>query len=497
MLGYEPCELVDSVDLWKTLTNPDDLSRFEAVIDDHIEHFWPLDFLARLRHREGGWRRIHFKGSSIRDESGQPLRLILVCSDVTRRADAEDQHRSLAIALQAAGEGIYGLDPAGNITFINQAAAEMLGWSTRELQGRSEHEIFHHSRVNEAPYPAQDCPILFTLKAGAKQTGAADHFWRKDKSPFPVEYVSVPIWEGAAVTGAVVTFRDLTRQRGLESQLIHAHKLESIGQLAAGVAHEINTPMQYIGDNLHFLKQAFADVLGLLGTYDQVLAQATSTGLPDAGPEALAQARQDADLEYLLTAVPTALEGASGGVTAVSSIVRALKSFSHPGGKDKQLADINAALENTVAIARNEWKYVAEVRTELAADLPRVACFLGELNQVFLNVIVNAAQAIAEDKERGESQKGEIFVQTRCADDCVEIRIKDSGPGIPEAIRHRIFDPFFTTKDVGKGSGQGLSVARSIVTKKHGGAIEVESASRDGTTFLIRLPITTSEKETT
>jgi two-component system NtrC family sensor kinase len=489
MLGFEPDELVDSVDLWKTLTHPDDLPQFQGVLDDHIQHFWPLDHLARMRHRDGGWRRIHVGGSAIRDDGGQATRLILVCGDVTRRTEVEDQHRALAIALQAAGEGIYGLDLSGNLTFVNQAAADMLGWSTRELMGRCEHEIFHHSTINQEPYPAHDCPILSTLKTGARHKGTSDTFWRKDRTPFPVEYVSVPICEGSAVTGAVVTFRDLTQQRSLETQLIAAHKLESIGQLAAGVAHEINTPMQYIGDNLHFLKQAFTDVFGLLNCYNVVLAQNGPSALSATWLQAVDQARQDADLDYLLTAVPSALEGASGGVTAVSSIVRALKAFSHPGGKEKELADINAALQNTATIARNEWKYVAEVRTDFDPDLPRIQCFLGELNQVFLNVIVNAAQAMAEDPNRDESKKGEIFIQTRRADDHIEVRIKDSGPGIPEAVRHRIFDPFFTTKEVGKGTGQGLSVARSIVVKKHSGAIEVESASSQGTTFLIRLPV--------
>ena len=507
MLGYEPGELVDSVDLWKTLTHPDDLARFESVINDHLQDYWPFDHLARMRHREGGWRHIQFNGSAIRDDSGQATRLILVCSDVTRRTEVEEQHRALATALQAAGEGIYGLDLAGRITFVNQAAADMLGWSSRELMGRCEHEVFHHSKGNHEAYPAVECPILSTLKVGDKHSGASDHFWRKDKSPFPVEYVSVPICEGLAITGVVVTFRDLTQQRSMESQLLQAHKLESIGQLAAGVAHEINTPMQYIGDNLHFVKQAFTDVVGLLGAYDRVLAQAAAGPLPEDGRQTLAQARQDADLEYLLTAVPTALEGASGGVTAVSSIVRALKSFSHPGGREKEMSDINAALQNTVTIARNEWKYVAEVRTDLDPDLPRIQCLLGELNQVFLNVIVNAAQAMAEDNKRREqsketsqgqpeeeAKKGEIFIQTRRAGDQIEIRIKDSGPGIPETIRHRIFDPFFTTKDVGKGTGQGLSVAQSIVVKKHDGSIEVESSSSQGTVFLIRLPIAASQK---
>ncbi len=283
--------------------------------------------------------------------------------------------------------------------------------------------------------------------------------------------------------------REIGERRLLHAQLVQAQKLESIGQLAAGIAHEINTPIQYIGDNTHFLSDAFGDLRRVLESHERLLTAHKDDALTAeqfAEAEALIAA---VDMAYLNDEVPRAVEQTLQGVSHVAHIVRAVKEFSHPGQAKKTPVDLNHAIENTITIARNEWKYVAEVVTDLDASLPPVPCLPGELNQVLLNLLVNAAQAIDESGAAETGRKGTISVRTRRLDDHAEVRVGDTGGGIAESIRCRIFDPFFTTKPVGKGTGQGLAIAHAVVVKKHGGTITFETEVGRGTTFIIRLPL--------
>jgi PAS domain S-box-containing protein len=269
-----------------------------------------------------------------------------------------------------------------------------------------------------------------------------------------------------------------TRER-LENELRLAQKLESIGHLAAGVAHEINTPMQYIGDNLEFLRTAFQRFLGYI---DAVKGQSTED---EALKKRLEAAHKKARLDFLIAQVPEALTASRQGVDHVSNIVRAMKSFAHPDSNQKSPGDVNQAIRDTLMVAQNEYKNVAVAETELG-ELPPVNCFVGRLNQVFLNLIVNAAHAIADAKR---DSPGKIRVTSRAVDGVVEVTIGDNGCGMPEEIRAKVFDQFFTTKEVGRGTGQGLSLARSIVVEAHGGTLSFETAVGVGTTFLVRLPI--------
>jgi signal transduction histidine kinase len=274
----------------------------------------------------------------------------------------------------------------------------------------------------------------------------------------------------------------------LQTQLLQAEKLESIGQLAAGIAHEINTPAQYVGDNVEFLQQSFSELGELLKKY-RALQTAAEAG--DVSPELVSEVSAAAgatDIEFLEEEIPRALAQSREGIDRVTKIVRAMKEFSHPGSEEKKPFDLNRAIESTVTVARNEWKYVAELEMDFDADLPPVPCLVGELNPVVLNIVVNAAHALAEAQPENSVEKGKIRVKTRSEGEWAVIEISDNGTGIPEEIRSKIFDPFFTTKTVGKGSGQGLAIARSVVVDKHGGTIEVESALGEGTTFRIRLP---------
>ncbi len=278
---------------------------------------------------------------------------------------------------------------------------------------------------------------------------------------------------------------DITERKSLETQLSHSQKLESIGQLAAGIAHEINTPIQYVGDNIRFLKDALADLQKLLDTYKELLSGADSSTLC----EQAHKAAQDLDLDYLMEEIPRSIDQSLDGVQRVAGIVKAMKEFSHPGTGEKIPVDLNHALESTITVARNEWKYVAEVAVDFDPDLPYVSCLPGELNQVFLNLIINAAHAIEERVGRDSATKGTITIRSRRDGDWVEIWVSDTGAGIPDDIKDKVFDPFFTTKEVGRGTGQGLSVSRMVVVDKHQGKISFESRKNVGTTFIIRLPI--------
>jgi PAS domain S-box-containing protein len=287
-------------------------------------------------------------------------------------------------------------------------------------------------------------------------------------------------WEGC-LTDISMLKQTLEERDRLEHNLRQAQKLEAIGQLAAGIAHEINTPTQYVGDNLRFLKESF-------GELDSLLTQLVKVGGTPAG-----KLLADADFDYLKEEIPRALNQSLEGVDRVAKIVRAMKEFSHPA-REKTATDLNRAIQSTITVASNEWKYVADIEMDLDANLPAVCCSPAEFNQVVLNIVVNAAHAIGDVVGDGGKGKGKIQVRTRPDGDWVVVEISDSGCGMPPHIQQRIFDPFFTTKEVGKGTGQGLAIAHNVVVEKHGGTIKVNSAPGKGTTFTIRLPIGGAEK---
>lgn len=282
-----------------------------------------------------------------------------------------------------------------------------------------------------------------------------------------------------------MTFRDMSARRLAEAQLNQAQKLEAIGQLAAGIAHEINTPTQYIGDNVRFLRDAFQEILKVVRASEGLLQAAPATA-PQV--EAFREARRSADLDYNLGEIPLAIAQSLDGVERVTKIVHSMKEFAHPDRSDKVAADLNRIVESTVTVCRNEWKYVAELKLELSPELAPVSCFPGDIGQVVLNLVVNAAHAIAAAVGDGSKGKGRITVTTRDLGDRVEVAVADTGTGIAEKHRARIFEPFFTTKEVGKGTGQGLAMAHRLVTQRHGGTIEFETEMGKGTTFRVRLP---------
>jgi PAS domain S-box-containing protein len=288
--------------------------------------------------------------------------------------------------------------------------------------------------------------------------------------------------------GIVFVFNDISNIKVIESQMKLSQTMEALGQLAAGIAHEINTPMQFIGDNYYFIKDGFNSFIEYLKEVDTIFADYTDISVSDL-KQIMKDKYDNLDLEYLNGEIPKAIESTQNGVERVRKIVLAMKNFAHPSGKLKSLNNINHGINDTIIISKNEWKYVADLEVKLSPDLQLVNCCLDEINQVMLNLVMNAAQAIAEVVKNNDEKKGKITIETRNAEDFIEIIISDTGCGIPKDKLSRIYDPFFTTKIVGKGTGQGLAITHNIIVNNHNGKIFVESVVGIGTSFKLFLPV--------
>src|SRR5450631_381393 len=422
----------------------------------------------------------------VRDSKGHVTGVAGVSRDISERKKSEvalrTAHQEAEVFINAVPSILIGLDHDSRITRWNSTAANAFGLTGPEVAGKKLTEcgirwvrpgMQHEVRSWFSGRSRRCDQVPFELSGETRLLGL---------TITPVDVADENLTE------LLVIGSDTTERNALEEQLQQAQKLESVGQLAAGIAHEINTPTQYIGDNVRFLKDGFQDLKSLLSNYERLLAAANGDSLSRETVQEIAAAVNRADAAYLLEEIPKAIDQTLEGVTRVSKLVGAMKEFSHPGTKEKTPLDLNHAIECTITVARNEWKYVADMETEFDPSVPLISCQPGEFNQVILNLIVNAAHAIGDVVGKGGPTKGKIKVQTRDCPEWAEIRIQDSGSGIPEKVRARIFDPFFTTKEIGKGTGQGLAIARSVVVDKHDGTIHFETEEGKGTTFIIRLP---------
>jgi len=295
--------------------------------------------------------------------------------------------------------------------------------------------------------------------------------------------------KGGERTGFIITGADVTDRMVLELQLRQAQKLEGIGQLAAGIAHEINTPTQFVGDNIRFLKDSWGPVAEFLNFCGTMQAECAAGPVSREHLQQFCELHKKCDLEYLSEHIPKAIDLSLEGVKRIAKIVKGFKEFSHPGSEEKQTINLNQAIETTISVARHEWKYCADLVTAFDDDLPLVPCLVGEFNQVILNLIVNSAHAISSAAEKNGKGKGTITISTCREGDWARIAVADTGAGIPVEIRSRVFEPFFTTKEVGKGTGQGLALAHAAIVKRHQGQLWFESELGTGTTFFIRLPL--------
>ncbi len=451
------------------------------------------------------------------NKNAEIYKYVVVSTDITEQKITEEKllvsnsrihlaHKELSFQKQALDEHaiVSTADVRGNITYVNDKFCESTQYDRDELIGRK------HNLLKSDIHPDEFYRNLWHTIANGRVWKGNMCNRKKDGTFYWVAATIVPFLSDEGAPYKYITMSlDITAQKKNEQQLIarnkeierahkeletsqnmmlHAEKLASVGQLAAGIAHEINTPIQFVGDNTRFLQESFSDLMRLVMVYEE-LGNAANEG--KALPELIDRARalsEEVEIDYLAEEVPSAINQSLEGVDRVSKIVRSMKDFSHPGTDHLESIDLNNAIESTINVSRNEWKYVAEMVTEFDSRLSLVPCYPGELNQVILNIIVNAAHAITDSRSESDPM-GTIAISTKSLDDEVEIRISDSGGGMSEEVKNRIFEPFFTTKGVGKGTGQGLAIAYAVIVDKHKGSVNVDSEPGEGTTFIISLPM--------
>ena len=388
----------------------------------------------------------------------------------------------------SAAEGLIIFDDSGHIESMNKAAENIFAISSGAPTGDSVSWTIQDLFIDFLRCESESDNCLVRRVQETMGRSVETDGKKTDGSTIPIELVMGQFSHGNQrwYSGIV---RDLSRRRILEAQLAQAQKLESVGQLAAGIAHELNTPIQFVGDNTRFLKDSFATMEMVFEKLDLFMDAVSGNNamLPNGFPQLgdLSELYQSSDLRFLRDEIPRAIDQTLAGADNVARIVRAMKVFSHPGSKELQQLDLNGALESTITVSRNEWKYCAKVHTNFESDLPKIYCLPAELNQAFLNILVNGAHAI---QAKGGDTLGQLTVSTRQDESHIYVDLSDTGTGIPESIRNRVFDPFFTTKGVGKGTGQGLAIAYNVVVELHKGQLYFDTKEGEGTTFHIVLP---------
>ncbi len=430
------------------------------------------------------FQRLYKKISIQKDRLEEEIRRRETVERKTEKAKREWEE-----TVDAIPEMLALLDEHCNIMRANKTMAGKVGMEPGDMVGNRCCTVY--SGCIESVI--EECPYVQLSKGGTvvfeKYIDYLDAY---------LEINMIPILNRDQILRRLVYYaRDITARRDAEKEkeklqvnLLHAQKMESVGQLAAGIAHEINTPTQYISSNLDFLIDAFKDLEELIAKFEELQKSAGKEEVFDRTVKTVDDLKDEIDYEFLVKEIPQALEQSRDGAGRVSNIVRSMKEFSHPGGKEKKPEDLNKIIENTVTVSRNEWKYVAELNLDLEPEMPFVPCLRDEMGQVILNMVVNAAWAIkGEFGDNPEGEKGLISISTRLFGDRAEIRVADNGIGMSGNIMKRIFDPFFTTRTVGKGTGQGLSICHDVLVEKHGGTLSCESEAGEGSVFIIGLPL--------
>jgi PAS domain S-box-containing protein len=477
LLGHAPEDLIDRHFL--DFVHPADRSG-TLIHFEHLQHDMTTSFECRCLTSDGQYRWFLWRGTATKRQD----RFYAYGTDITDRKTFEQElweaHAETEHLLASIPSILIRLDARCHITRWNAAAETTFGLDSFTAIGRHFNACakWSDARLTSDVFESDHPTCIEDLRFSG--TDGKDHF---------VTLTVTPLQRSLGGTdGFLVLGSDVTEHKTLEEQLRQAQKLEAIGQLAAGIAHEINTPTQYVGDNARFLQDAFRGLDGLFSCVSQLRSAVTrEEPVTTDQLQELDREAERADLDFLREEIPIAIGQSLEGVQRVTRIVRAMKEFSHPS-EAKVATDLNRAIETTMIVAQNELKYVADTQTELDPQLPLVPCLPGEVNQVILNLLINAAHAIADVVGEG-CGKGVITVSTSLVDDGVEIRVTDTGTGIPESARAHVFEPFFTTKQVGRGTGQGLSIAHAVIVKKHHGQIWFETATGQGTTFFVRLPL--------
>lgn len=397
----------------------------------------------------------------------------------------EEERNRFDDVVDNAEEWIWEMDESGRYVYSSPVGEQMHGYEPEKLLQMRCQDLFHPDTVQ-----AESDTILESMNAHRPFREQESMCLHKDGSALWFLSSGVPVVDRSGkVRGYRGSTTNITQRKKeeqemvlLEQELNQSKKLEALGTLAAGIAHEINSPTQFIYSNIDFLNQSFTDIQSMIGIFNECIELA-----PENVRSRLEQALDEGDWDFLHEEIPLALAQAREGLDRVSSIVQAMKKFSHPGSVDKARVSINESIETTIVVARNEWKYVAEVAMDLDPANPTVLCHVNEINQTILNLLINSAHAI-RDSRGEEGEKGKIILRTFQQDGMLTLTISDNGHGIPEEIQEKVFDPFFTTKEVGKGTGQGLSIAYQTIVEHHQGKVWFETSPDSGTTFYIQLP---------
>lgn len=453
-LSVRPTVRVDEI---YARIHPDDLGGLMQHFEDIATTGREADWTYRVCLQSGGIRWLHVSAGMCSDVTGP--RLVGTTIDVTRRRDEEERLRTLSLVAERTTDAVL-VVRHGLVEWTNVAAERMLGGRNGELCGR---ELL----------PALAAPGADEREIGVRGRGS--------------RWVSVDVQSlhPEDPTGARVVFvRDLTERRQLEAERRMSHKLDAVGQLAAGLAHEINTPVQYAGDTLAFVGDAWGSVTGFVGHLLSTAAEG-----PISAPE-LRRASEDYDLDYLVERMPSALVRMSEAMARIGQVVSTMREFGDPDRARIVQADLVQALSVALAVARPQVDPVADVVVR-ASPVPGVVCNLAQVHDLLHALLLNAADAIAA---RGDGQRGHVTLWTRHTDDQVEIGVEDDGCGMAPDVLARAFDPFFSTKPEGQGRGLGLTTARLVVVR-HGGSIDVESRPGVGTCIRIRLPSVTDDRE--
>lgn len=484
---------------------PEYQEKLKAAISEFQEGQESMQLEMETRRADGRiiWVRLIYTVDFI---DHQPTKIRGVTMDVTRfkkmgeeRArlmDSITQSQRNLTSLIDSIDGVlwkFSLNPP-RYTYVSKQIEKFFGCTAQQIL---DNPYYIKERILEEDLPRVREQNAQLMNSDARSQSIEFRVRRDDGKTIYLRNIVTPVFEKGKINRFHGVMLDISHEKEMQQehdllaeQLKQAQKLESIGQLAAGIAHEINTPVQFVGDNVRYLKDCFSDLQQLYEMYSTVLQSLEQAEQYPEQTQSIRKYEQEIDIEYLFEDIPASIDQSLDGTTRIRDIVKAMKEFSHPGSASKEYTDLNHAIESTLTVARNEWKYLAEVETELDPDLPPVMLLTGEFNQVMLNIIVNAAHAIDEKRKKTNSEAlGKIKIKTQRDGDSILISIKDSGNGIPDEIKSRVFDPFFTTKEVGKGTGQGLAIAYSVIVDKHQGSIRLESEAGVGTTFYINIPI--------
>ena len=419
----------------------------------------------------------------LKSMQGDVIGSVLTFTDITKLKEAELAQNRLTAAIEQAAEMVIVTDLGGNITYVNPAFKTITGYTPEEAVGDNP-RILNSGEQNRAFYKE----LWGKLTSGETWNGRFINI-KKNGERYTQDSTIGPIRNKAgALIGYVGVARDISDQLMSEAQLRQAQKLESIGELAAGIAHEINTPTQYVNSNMQFLADAFETFSKMLESCQKFQESVKGGNSLEELQTMAEKVIDEEELKYLAEDIPNALSESKTGLERIAEIVQSVKQLAHPGETTKSYFNLNEISRDAATVSANEWKYIADIDFDLDEDLPNIFCLKGEVGQVLLNLIVNSAHAMVS-KFKNSEEKGTIGIKTYTESDEVVIEVSDNGSGMPKDVAKKAFDPFFTTKDVGKGTGQGLAITHNVVVNMHGGSINVETEEGVGTTFTIRFPV--------